>query len=226
MKKTQILRRGMRELLFIPLLVFLTIGEGNAQTSPIQGRLTGWGKMGNGQNLEDTLPAGWDAENIVAVSAGQRNWIALKADGSVVTGGADGWARNQPPSWVGKCKAVDIGTGAMLAIRLDGTLAVWGAEAADLRARADRMKDVVSVTGGYQHVAAVTEDGALHFWGPWYDSGTDSGKALAPIVTKVREMTQNVTAVNSGHGAVSALKQDGSVFVWNYRNGSKGFQPH
>lgn len=180
----------------------LDVAVGTAHACAVaEGRLYCWGSNVYGQ-------AG-DPSGVGAVSAPRR------------VGTATDWAR------------VSAGEQHSCAVKAGGTLWCWGAGRRDSRlgfppadnlpdpTRVDDRNDWASVSAGYTHTCAITDDDALHCWGAndygQLGTGTNdpvtgtSGPAIGPgIVWR---------AVDSGRSHTCARASGDSVYCWG-RNGS------
>ena len=111
-----------------------------------------------GRNLEGecNIPAG--LSGVTAICAGSDFTLALKKDGTVVA-----WPPNIPGTQVppGLSPVVAIrAAGHSVALLADGTVAVWGGQAAPTN-----LNDVVAIGAGGQASLAVRSDGSVVAWG-------------------------------------------------------------
>jgi hypothetical protein len=65
---------------------------------------------------------------IIAIAAGDYHSLALKADGTVVAWGNNGFGQSTVPSGLSGVIAIAGGRGHSLALRSDGTVVAWGAD--------------------------------------------------------------------------------------------------
>lgn len=166
------------------------------------GRVVGWG---SNQWEQCNVPAGLVAKEIRALETGTVA-IALKEDGSVV-----GWGRfifggdnhgqlNIPDALVAKDIALGSTFGA--AVRVDGTVAVWGTATGFDQSAVDALSDVVSISGKAAHLLALKSDGSVVAVG-----SNDYGECNVPAGLVA-------VAVSAGLNFSMALKADGSVVGW------------
>jgi hypothetical protein len=161
--------------------------------------VVGWGWNNNGQA---TPPAG--LTNIVAVSAGGGQSLALRADGTVV-----GWGfqPNVPPGLNGVA-AITCCPRHSLALRSNGTVVAWGENPNGQTNVPAGLSNVIAVSGAGLHSLALKADGTVVGWGTNRYGQLDVPPGLS-----------NVIAVAAGGdqllGAWSlALKSDGTVVAW------------
>jgi hypothetical protein len=179
--------------LFISCLLATLSAAGQSTT------VIGWGWNNNGQA---TPPAG--LTNVVAVSAGAGQSLALRADGTVV-----GWGfqPNVPPGLTG-VTAIACGHRHSLALRSNGTVVAWGENPDGQTNVPAGLSNVIAVTGAGLHSLALIADGTVVGWGTNRYGQLDVPAGLS-----------NVIAVAAGGdvllGAWSlALKSDGTVVAW------------
>ncbi len=78
------------------------------------------------------------------------------------------------------------------------------------------LDNVISVSSGENHTAAIKTDGSLWTWGGNYDGqlGNNSTKdSLVPV-----KVLDNVTAVSCGNNYTATIKKDGSLWMWGNNN--------
>lgn len=90
-----------------------------------------------------------------------------------------------------------------LAVRSDGTVAVWGYNNFGQATVPPGLTDVVQVAGGYYHSLALKTDGTVVAWG--YD---DFGQSDIPSTLT------DVVQIAGGYGHSLALRADGTVVAW------------
>jgi alpha-tubulin suppressor-like RCC1 family protein len=79
-----------------------------------------WGNNGWGQA---EVPPG--LTNVIAVAAGTKHSLALKADGTVVGWGDDEMGLKNPPPGLTNVIAIAAGASNSLALKADGSVVVW-----------------------------------------------------------------------------------------------------
>ena len=103
---------------------------------------------------------------VIAIAAGVRHALALRADGSVVGWGSrDDLAAWQPPAGSGVFTAISAGSGFSVGIRRDGTVAAWGNPGYGKLAVPPNLERVVAIGCGSFHALALRDDGTLVAWG-------------------------------------------------------------
>jgi hypothetical protein len=163
----------------------------------------GWGWNNNGQA---TPPAG--LTNIVAVSAGAAQSLALRADGTVV-----GWGfQPNVPLGLNGVAAIACGHRHSLALRSNGTVVAWGENPGGQTNVPTGLSNVIAVSGAGLHSLALKADGTVVGWGTNRYGQLDVPPGLS-----------NAIAVAAGGdqllGAWSlALKSDGTVVGWGGNN--------
>jgi alpha-tubulin suppressor-like RCC1 family protein len=124
------------------------------------------------------------------------------------------WGRNyygecNVPTALGPFDGIAAGQLVSMAIRrLDGSVAVWGAEATGLLASPAGLSGVEKIAVGGGFACAVTNAGAIRAWG-WNYYGTCN---VPPNIGPVSD-------VAAGYSHVLALRTDGSVVAWGNSNG-------
>lgn len=173
---------------------------------------------------------------VVAIAAGDRHSLAVKADGTVwawgwnqegeLGGGA--WPRGSATPVQTKTLthmiAVAAGRGRSLALKSDGTVWVWG-EA--IRERDDGtwcnsiipvqvkgLMNIIAVAAGFSHFLALKTDGTVWAWGINSSFALGDGTRESRLVPlKVNGLT-NVIAIAAGNSYSLAVKADGTVWAW------------
>lgn len=74
------------------------------------------------------------------------------------------------------------------------------------------LDNVVSVSCGYTHTAAIKSDGSLWMWGENYYGQLGNGSTKDSLVPV--KVLDNVTAVSCGRYYTAAIKTDGSLWMW------------
>jgi alpha-tubulin suppressor-like RCC1 family protein len=143
-------------------------------------------------------------------------FAALKADGSVVTWGAN-WAGGDSAavaaSLSSNVRAVYSTDSAFAALKTDGSVVIWGNFGAggDSTAVASSLSSgVTAVYSNSNAFAALKNDGSVVTWGNPSTGGNFSSVSAS--------LNSGVTAVYSNKLAFAALKADGSVVTWGDAN--------
>ncbi len=174
--------------------LLLVVGELATQLAWAQGgRVLAWGDNFYGQG---TIPA--EATNVVAVSAGYRHSLALRADGTVI-----GWGQIAVPDNATNIVAMDAGYFYDMAVRSDGTVFGWGDNFYGQLNVPPSATNVVAISAGTGHNLALRGDGTVVAWG-WNGFGQ----------TAVPASARNVVAVAAGSDFSLALRADGSLVSW------------
>lgn len=109
------------------------------------------------------IPA--DLQNVVAVAASASHAVALLADGTVRTWGANTTWSLFPPSGLSEVVAVAAGTDNCLALKADGTVVCWGDNSSGQAPPTLQLTDVVAIAGGTSYSAALLRSGQIVQWG-------------------------------------------------------------
>jgi hypothetical protein len=176
------------------------------------GYVVGWGSnrdLSGSYPGQATPPAGND---FVAIAAGGYHSLGLKADGSIVGWGDDGWDQATPPAG-NDFVAIDAGRIHSLALKSDGSIVGWGH---DLHGQATPPagNDFVAIAAGYYHGLALKADGSIVGWG--HD---EYGQATPPA-------GNDFVAMAAGYYHSLALKADGSIVGWGAGGPGQSDWPH
>lgn len=130
-------------------------------------------------------------DDVVAVSCGYHFTAAIKSDGSLWT-----WGNNS------RGQLGNDGVG-------DGGTAWYFHQTTPLKV----LDDVVAVSCGDYHAAAIKTDGSLWIWGENDERlGVNIGnKKYAKVPMKVLD---HVVAVSCGYDHTAAIKEDGTLWMW------------
>lgn len=186
-----------------------------ASADRLSGRLNalGFGKMPeplgeNGSRIKDAVALKyWERSTF---SAG---WVALRANGSVVTDEKD---RVSAPG--DRIIAVDCSAAGIVMVRDDGTLDSSLCQFQVPAERATEFTGIVDVTLGHaespsqESAVALKSDGSLLWWGPAAENSdgppSDARSGIASVV--------------SGRGVYTAIKKNGKLVSWNFTTGGDG----
>ena len=205
-----------------------------------------WGYNANGELGDNTAV---NKSNPVQTVAGGINWkqtscgggsMAIKTDGTLWTTGYNqqyGYlgdntviSRSSPVQTVTfgtTWKQVSCGYLNASAIKIDGTLWLWGRNSYGLlgdNTTTNRSSPVQTVTGGINwkqaaggrlHTAAIKTDGTLWLWG--YGAEGQLGKNTITSISSPLQTTAfgtNWKQVNCGYLHTAAIKTDGTLWTW------------
>jgi len=171
--------------------------------------LRSWGNNGNGQlgdgtNLNSSVPVTVSGlSNVSQVSAGWKHVVALKSDGTVWT-----WGQNSNGQ---------LGNGISSTTGLSVPIQVSG------------LSNVIAVSGGDCHTAALKSDGTVWTWG-CNNNSKGVGNFELGDGTNIERHTpvqvsglSNVIAIAARDYHNYAIKSDGSVWAWGFNeNGQLG----
>ena len=197
------------------------------------GSVVTWGLArdgGDSSGISDQLSSG-----VNKIYSTNYSFVALKNDGSVVTWGFDKKAGQIDYLWgpwtsngengnsnvleSGVSKVCTISDGYFAAIKIDGSVVVWGwgppgvwlqEEDPDV-IRFDEIRNqlysgVVNIFSTGRAAAALKSDGSVVTWGEKI-SGGDSNSVISQI-------SSDVISISANAYAFAALKSDGSVVTW------------
>jgi len=183
--------------------------------------------------------------NVLTISAGQNNTLALKNDGT-----AWAWGRNdagqigngtttdalvpfqvQGPGGVGflnNVSAVSVGEVHSLALLSDGTVRAWGnndhGQLGDgstttrlTPVQVSGLTNVLAISAGGHFSVALKSDGTVWAWGSGQNGQIGDGGSPADRLTPVQVSgLTNVLAISAGLDHALALKNTGTVWAWGY----------
>jgi hypothetical protein len=111
---------------------------------------------------------------------------------------------NTPPG-LANVVAVETAPSLSLALKADGTIAVWGDNNQGQIDAIARLTNVAAISGGFTHVLALKRDGTVDAaaWGNF-----------AAAQTNIPSNLSNVVAVAAGGRHSLALRNDGTVVAW------------
>ena len=210
------------------------------------GSLYVWGcgfeyQLGNGDHSIAYTPIKI-MDDVKKISFGFENSAAITKDGSLYI-----WGKHKPnpaeakelfmnPSSPTKImdnvSSVSLGSNHTAVIKNDNTLYMWGDnylgelgngksgkyEYSDTPVKI--MDDVICVSLGFLHSAAVTTDGSLYTWGCNRNGQLGNGKSgESEIEAEPVKIMENVQYVSVGDEHSAAITEDGSLYMWG-RNDS------
>jgi alpha-tubulin suppressor-like RCC1 family protein len=200
------------------------------------------GQLGDGGTTDRSTPAPLNTPSgCVAVAAGYQHTLALDGDGLVWSWGSNSSGQLGDPSavasrayplpvpWLEGVSAVAGGAAHSVALKQDGTVWSWGANAdgqlgdgstnsSSVPVQAAGLSGVIAVAAGHYHTLALKADGTVWAWGRnlygQLGDGTLQSRSLPQQVPGVGE----VSALAAGFYHSLALMPDGSVWAWGYNN--------
>ena len=169
------------------------ISLGNAYSAVIteDGSLYMWGMNGAGQLGNGTIENKSIStpikimDNVVSVSLGDNHSAAITTDGSLYMWGSNGFY---------------------------GKLGNGTTENKSISTPIKIMDNVAYVSLGYDHSAAITEDGSLYTWG--YNGHHQLGNGKSGRSTTPVKIMDNVAYVSLGEFHSAAVTTDGSLYTW------------
>jgi alpha-tubulin suppressor-like RCC1 family protein len=131
------------------------------------------------------------------------------ATNKIVAWGSNSSGESTVPSWLTyDVKDVAAGNGFAVALRTDGTVAVWGNNPHGVKAIPTGLNSVTQITAGWNQIIALKANKTLIGWGD-----NSWGQLDIPAVLR------NVIAVSLGYSHAVALLTNGTVRAWG-DNGS------
>jgi alpha-tubulin suppressor-like RCC1 family protein len=193
---------GLIYFLGIALFGWLSGCSGSARAAT--GVIT-WGAAGRPETL---VPPG--LSNVIAISAGTFNSLALKPDGTVVYWGnnvLDPYYPTNCPPEATNAVAVSAGYGHNLVLRRDGTVVAWGNGTLNATGLEDfgqsvvpaGLNDVMAISAGTDYSLALRSNHLVVAWG---------------VLSNVPPGLSNVTCIAAAPDHALALRGDGTVALW------------
>lgn len=208
------------------LVVAATPPAGAAETRTEYTRtvtVSGWGGFDSGQSR---TPASLVGKQVVAISAGDDNSLALTSDGAVTGWGWNGDGQTVAPADLRngstKVAGIDAGEYHSLAVLRDGSVRAWGAKGDTDEGQADvpaslagpnPATPVAQVAAGRYHSLALTRAGTVVAWGAEENHGDiDAGQTLVPGV--LADGSRHVVDVAAGSQHSLAVDDTGRIWAW------------
>ncbi|MBX3737538.1 MAG: immunoglobulin domain-containing protein [Candidatus Didemnitutus sp.] len=141
------------------------------------------------------------ATGVVAIAASSSHYLALRADGTVVAWGYDGYGQCAVPAGLSNVVAIAAGGNSSAALLADGSVVVWG-ELRNLAAPAGLRP--VDLAMGSRHLLARKADGAVVAW---------SNYSYASEATVPAGVT-SAAAIAAAQELSFAIKPDGTLAAW------------
>lgn len=164
------------------------------------GPVVGWGSDSSGQC---DVPA--PNADFVAIAAGWRHSLGLKADGSIVAWGDNSFGQCNVPVPNPGFVAVGAGYDHSLAITSDHRIIAWGNNNLGQCNVPEPNSAFVAVSGGQSHSLGLKSDGSVVAWG-----ANSSGQCNVPQPNK------NFVAVAAGAQHSLGIKSDGTIVAWGW----------
>jgi alpha-tubulin suppressor-like RCC1 family protein len=182
---------------------------------------------------------------INAIMGGEAHNFALKADGTVWSGGGNSLGqlgdgtntdRYTPVQISGLTSVTSLGGRGYhsLAIKSDGSVWTWGFNGSgqlgdgtttnrNVPVAVNGLDGVTAITGGYDFSIALNLDHTLRSWGSNQHGQLGTGSAASSTIPLTVSGMSNVVQVSAGWKHALALKSDGTVWTWGQNfNGELG----
>ena len=166
----------------------------------------GWG----GQT---SIPVGLN--NVIQISAGDNQNLALKADGTVVALAYNGDGQLSIPVGLNNVIQISAGGYHSLALKADGTVVAWGNNEFGQISIPAGLNNVVQITAGYYHSMALKSDGTIVAWGRNIEGQTNIPVGLSKVIQISAGGGYELFGTYS-HSI--ALKSDGTIVAWGSIN--------
>lgn len=184
-----------------------------------------------------------EAQNSIAIAAGDYTGMVLKSNGTVVCWSIfDGNTNTDsafgdslvPPASATNVVAIAAGTHHYMALRGDGTVVTWGSLAGSVEPPAG-LTNVIQISAGVRHCLALKSDGTVLAWGASTGVGIMPGDRGVKVATADQDIYlvrkdgtvghMGISAVPEGltniveldtdpSGHAIALRSDGTVVTW------------
>ena len=159
--------------------------------------------VGWGYNVDGEVSPPTTLTNVVAISAGGGQGLALQSDATVVGWGYNAYGQATPPAGLSNVVAIAAGGNHSMALQSNGTVVAWGYGGDGETTIPAGLSNVVAVAAGYGFSLALKSDGTVVGWG--YN---DDGETTIP------PGLSNVVAIATGGYYSLALKSDGTAIAW------------
>jgi len=218
-----------------------TMVSSNASLTVVPSVIVGWGNNTHGQI---SIPA--DLTNVIAISAGGLQSLALQSDHSVSSWGDNAFGQTNVPVGLNNVMAIASGEQFSLVLKNDRTVVAWGRNLEGQTNVPPSLTNMAAIAAGRDHSVALNTNGVLIAWGDGtlgqlnvpaeitdavaIDAGPYHNLALranGAVVAWGQNLTaqsvptglSDVVAVEAGYSHSLALKNDGTLVVW----GDNGF---
>jgi alpha-tubulin suppressor-like RCC1 family protein len=187
--------RRLRSRALMTGLIVISVAAGTARAHAISIPVThvgvawgdnGYGELGNGGETNSPSYVGDGLKNVVQISAGNTDTLALLADGTV-----DAWGFNYT-----------------------GQLGTGGTASSATPVPVAGLSGITQVAAGWQHSLALRSDGTVWSWGSNLAGQLGDGTTtlrLTPV--QVTGLT-GVVQIAAGNQWSLALRSDGTVWAW------------
>jgi alpha-tubulin suppressor-like RCC1 family protein len=201
-------------------VIAISGGRRNAENFSLalqgNGHVVGWG-----ENRERQTAIPTSLTNVIAIAAGARQGLALRADGTIASWGEG----NPPPGGLTNIVAIAAGgdSGRNMALRGNSTVVDWPALSADYSPTVPGgLTDVVAIAAGGGHCLALRRDGTVVGWGV-NSYGQATGNPTSSFrdestgtVQVAGQTLSNITAIAAANEFSLGLKKDGTVVAWGH----------
>ena len=140
---------------------------------------------------------------LLAIAAGSRHRLALKADGSVAGWGDNFYGQINIPAAATNVMTIAAGGRHSLALKADGAVIGWGANDYGQITIPASATNIVAIAAGDAHSLALRSDGSVVGWGT-----NNYGQITIPA------NATNIVTVAAYAAHSMALKADGTVIAW------------
>lgn len=205
------------------------------------GTVWGWGgnsqgNLGNGAKVNPYSPVKIDIDHVISISSASRHTLFLKDDGTVWVSGANdndilGVGTSKMKEALTPIKieglsdiiAISASSYHSMALDKDGKVWVWGSNAegqlgdssltsSNVPVQVKGLPTIKQIQQGKFQSYALQENGDVWTWGIEKVGASEPNIIRQPTI--VKEISQVQTLVDI-YGTVAALKEDGTVWMWN-----------
>ena len=223
----------------IELSNVVSIAAGNVRSYAIRndGSLWGWGANPIGDGTAKLKPAPVALTNVVSVATGLSHTLAARSDGTVWAWGSNDAGQlglavsttyiNTPTQVAGLSNVIAVSAGARhsLALRSDGSVLAWGANANGqlgsgtfvdraTPGQVQGLSGVASISAGGAHNLARRNDGAVMAWGSGSSGQLGDGSSVDRSLPVVVNGLGSVASISAGGLHSLAALTNGTVMAW------------
>ena len=144
-----------------------------------------------------------ELDDVVAIAAGRRHSLALRAGGTVIAWGENDANQCDVPSGLVDVTAIAAGDEHSLVLLADGTVQAWGSDVFGQAQPPSGLGNVRAIAGGAFHSLAVLDGGTTVAWGANGLKQCDVPEDLPPVAS-----------VQAGDHYSIVLTVDGRLVAW------------
>lgn len=157
-------------------------------------------------SLKAPVIAAPELNGLMKIAAGDRHFLALRQDGTVLAWGSNDEGQCAVPPGLQDVTEIAAGGGHSLAVCRGGLVVAWGRNAEKQCRVPARLRDAVAVSAGGAHSMALTRQGRVICWG-------DNGSLQLAVPAGLRDVVE----VAAGGSSCVARRRNGRVVCWGGR---------